>query len=226
MSERLKEIRSGFKFEIHALKPDGIIDGYVAMFNKPVPSYKEKIMVGAFNKTLGISKGRLPVFYLHDPKEWHGMGLSAVPDDKGVFTSTKYNVDHSERAREVYAMAEMSLALKNPAGYSIGFNIIDYFIKGEWKHLTEIALLEWSLTPPGFQAAPFAQVTDTRNRIDILLRQIHQLSEADYEALLATVNRNDIEGTASIVETEPDFIHSINSALKDCLKKIGGNPNG
>lgn len=220
MTERIKEIRSGFRFEVRALKAEGIIEGYVAMFNKPVPSYKEKVMPGAFNKTLGISKGHLPVFYMHDPRIWVGMGLDAYPDEKGLYTVTKYNVDNSAMARENYTMAEMSLEVKNPAGYSIGFQTIAESFKGEWRLIEEVSLLEWSMTPPGFQAAPHAQITNTRTGLDNLLRQIHQLNEIEYEALLATVGAKDIARVTASRVDEPDMIHSINEALKDCLRKL------
>lgn len=215
----MKEVRSGFTFEIRKIGTDGIIEGYASIFNKPVPSYKEKVSPGAFTKTIKENKGRVPVFYMHNSWEWIGMGTSAVEDNKGLFVTAQLNVENSARAHEIHSMLEMANDLKNPAGLSIGFIPIKESQKGEWRHLDEVDLLEWSPTPPRFQAAPGAKITNTRALIDII-DDVRSLSDADYEALIR--NAFDQKPIRAASHHEPEFIHSINKALKDCLKKIGG----
>lgn len=212
----IKEIRSGFKFDIRSIGAEGIIEGYASMFNKPVPSYKEKVMPGAFTKTLKENRGRVPVFYMHNSLEWIGMGLSGEEDDKGLLVRAQLNIANSARAMEIYSMLAMANDLKNPAGLSIGFMTVKESQKGEWRHLDEIDLMEWSPTPPRFQAAPGAKVTNTRALIDII-DDIRSLNKSEYEALLRNAFDKPVRAA---VNQEPDFIHSVNEALKDCLRKL------
>lgn len=216
--KRHKEIRGGFKFEVRAVdESDGIVEGYASIFNALVPAYNEKVLPGAFKKTLGNRSTGHPVFYMHNPNYWGGVGLEAREDKRGLFTRTQLNLD-VQQARETFSMIQLSMENGAPAGFSIGFIPMqeEEDQKGV-RLLKELALVEWSITPPGFQASPKAKITKTR--IADMAAEIRNLSNDEFEAFLSTVRREDIEGTA-IDDLEPGAAHSLSASLNDLLLNL------
>ncbi len=156
-----KQIRA-FRFDIDSTNDTGIFEGYASMFGELVPSYSEIVDKGAFTQTLKHNKGCVPVMYMH--WDWIGMGLEARQDDKGLFVKAKLETENSPKARETWGLMRLAQEVKRPAGLSIGFNIVKYKAKADEPiHITEIQLIEYSPTPPGFQAAPNASTTDVRS---------------------------------------------------------------
>lgn len=216
--KRRKEIRGAFKFEVRSVdESEGIVEGYAAVFNALVPAYNEKILPGAFKKTLGNQSTGHPVFSMHNPNHWIGVGLEAKETKRGLHVKTQINMD-VQKGRETFSMVSLSLEKDAPAGFSIGFiPMVEEEDQKGVRLLKEVALVEWSITPPGFQASPKATITKTR--IADMAAEIRNLSNDEFEAFLSTVRREDIEGTA-IDDLEPGAAHSLSASLDDLLSKL------
>lgn len=216
--KRHKEIRGAFKFEVRSVdEKEGIVEGYAAVFNSLVPAYNEKVMPGAFKKTLGNQSTGHSVFYMHNPNHWIGVGLEAKEEKRGLAITAQLHMD-VQRARETFALLQLSHENKAPAGLSIGFipHEEDTDQKGT-RLLKELALIEYSITPPLFQASPKAKIKKTR--IADMAAEIRNLSNDDFEAFLSTVRREDIEGTA-IDDLEPGMAHSLSASLEALLLNL------
>lgn len=137
----------------------GEIEGYAALFGEVVPRYRERVMPGAFTRSLAAytGKGRLPpMFWNHASDEPIGLWTSIAEDERGLKVKGKL-VTATRRGADVLAWLKEGL----PLGMSIGFRTIaDRQAKGV-REITEIDLIEVSMTAN--PASDNARVTKFRN---------------------------------------------------------------
>jgi HK97 family phage prohead protease len=143
-------------------------------------------------------------------REWLGMSTSAIEDDNGLAVTAQLRIDKVQRAAEVFALTELAFELGNPSGLSIGFQVNKEKDnkKTSLRELWELNLMEWSVTPPGFAAAPNAKVTDIRSIAD----DIRSLSTDEFDKLMALLRpASSTRGPAEIVNDSD--IHSLAQAV-------------
>lgn len=138
-----------FEFEVKEAKDDGTeakIEGYASTFGN-IDFGLDRVMKGAFKKTLQESKGRVPILADHNPYEQIGWNEKAAEDTTGL------NVEGSlilgvQKAKERYLLAKKALQLKARAGLSIGYMTIKAEPDSEQprvRNLVELKLFEYSL---------------------------------------------------------------------------------
>ncbi|HSW65405.1 MAG TPA: HK97 family phage prohead protease [Dissulfurispiraceae bacterium] len=217
MGTKLIENRN-FEFRIESLADTaGTFEGYASVFDELVPSYEEIVDRGAFKKTLKDNGGRVPIFYMHSPFElpsWLGMGTEASEDSHGLAVRGKLVIEESETARTAWALMKLSQEVKRPAGLSIGFRTITEYMKDSLRHLKEVALAEYSLTPPGFQAAPNAGIVDVRSAIRSILVEMGELKAPAEPGDKSTQNQ------AAITVAAPQDLHAVSQALDPVFQAL------
>ncbi len=134
----------GFDFlEFKALTEDGEFEGYAAIFNN-VDLGGDRILPGAFSKTLKKTGGKVPILADHMSREQIGWGLEAVEDKRGLKVRGKLNFA-VQRAAEKYALAKQASEVGARMGLSIGYQAVKPSYEGDVRILKEINLAEYSL---------------------------------------------------------------------------------
>jgi len=182
-----------FRFDIdaHAMDSDsGEFEGYASAFNVLIPGYNEKVLPGAFKKTLQENEGQVPIFFNHWSDNWIGIGLEAKEDTKGLKVRGKLLIDTDANARSAWELMKLAGEMsKARVGLSIGFRSIrdrEETVKGDkLRLLEEVSLMEYSVTP--FPANPKAFVTGTRAVRDVA-DEIIQMSDADITDLMTLLD--------------------------------------
>lgn len=97
----------------------GLFEGYASVFNG-VDAYRDMILRGAFNATLGQwrEKGRLPpLLWAHDPGALPlGRWLEMREDGRGLFVRGQFALE-TQPGREAHALVKMGAL----SGLSIGY---------------------------------------------------------------------------------------------------------
>lgn len=171
MTKNVKEIRS-VKFEINKLDHQsdeyGLFEGYASVFNTYIPGYNEKVMPGAFTKTLQESEGRIPILWNHNSSDWIGIGRSAMEDKRGLKVIGKLALG-TMQGNSAYALLNLAREENMSAGLSIGFSDltkeadmweVEAKSGKKTRLIREVKLFEYSIT--AFPANPKAFVTDVR----------------------------------------------------------------
>lgn len=137
---------------------EGTFTGYAAVFNDLVPSYNERVMPGAFKRTLAERAARgdkLAILWAHDPREVIGVAESLVEDDFGLRVEGRLILDIA-RASEAY-----TLIREGVNSLSIGFWPVKWTRNDEGEYLIEDAeLVEFSVVYAG--ASPRAKIQEIR----------------------------------------------------------------
>lgn len=137
----------------------GTFTGYAAIFNDLVPSYNERVMPGAFTRTLAerAARGdRLAILWAHDPREVIGVATSLVEDDYGLRVEGRLILDIA-RARDADTLIREGIN-----SLSIGFYPVKWTRNDAGEYLIEDAeLVEFSVVYAG--ASPRAKITEIRH---------------------------------------------------------------
>lgn len=142
----------------------GTFTGYAAVFNDLVPSYNERVLPGAFTRTLAERAQRgdkLAILWAHDPREIIGVAESLVEDDYGLRVEGRLILDIA-RAADAYKLIREGIQ-----SLSIGFWPVKWSQNDQGEYLIEDAeLYEFSVVYAG--ASPRAKITEIRQqgRID------------------------------------------------------------
>lgn len=140
-------------FELKELdEATGTFTGYASVFGN-VDLGGDVVEPGAFKRTLDHTKGAVPILWMHDASRPVGIGVSATEDVKGLAVSGQLDLD-TQKGREVYSGLKMGYI----GAMSIGYKAIGKEIKDGVRHLTELALPEYSLLTKGFAMNPEAAV--------------------------------------------------------------------
>lgn len=197
-----------FAFEVKAVGDDGTFTAYAAVVGN-VDKQGDRILPGAFTKTIAESAGMVPILDQHDTTVEVGMTTSMKEDGRGLLVTGRLYVDDDPRnelraAREALVKMRHRQALGKPQPMSIGYRAIGpRFGKSGVRELPEVALGEVSFVT--FPANPEAGVLRVKSDGDAVARATFHL-EAALLALagVETLTAPDSAGTApEVAEDEP-----------------------
>lgn len=178
---------AAFPLETKALSPAGEIEGLAAAFGN-LDSYRDRIMPGAFAKTL---KGRLhplPMLFSHDMSRPVGAWTSLAETEAGLVAKGKITLDAVD-GKSAYALVRDGAI----TGLSIGFiTKATQPSKNSERWIKEIELLEVSLVAiPANDAARITSVKSITGPRDIqdMLRQRFSISSRKAKAAAAAAWR-------------------------------------
>lgn len=186
--------------EVDEESQEGVIQGYASTFGN-VDLGLDKVVKGAFKKTLKENKGRFPILADHNPTEHIGWNETASEDDIGLKVRGSLLLT-VQKAREKYALAKKAMELKTPMGLSIGYMTIqaepdkDNF---NIRILKELKLFEYSLVtfPMNTQAmVTAAKSFNAVDKVQLLLQHLksENISLKDLElALRQEANDQDFD---------------------------------
>lgn len=176
-------------FELKQLEEEsGVFEGYASVFGN-VDLGNDVVEPGAFKRTLDHSKGAIPILWFHDPTKPVGIGIEATEDAKGLKVRGQLDLN-TQLGREMLSGLKMGYI----QSMSIGYKAIGKKIVGNVRHLTELALPEYSLLTKGFAMNPEADVTSVK-------------AVADFNA------------TVAAIEAEDD-LHRRRWRIEDALRKV------
>lgn len=190
------------KMHRHALAPvqvrfavdqeAGTFTGYAAVFGDLVPSYNERVLPGAFKRTLAERAARgdkLAILWAHDPREVIGVALSLVEDSYGLRVEGRLILDIA-RAAEAYTLIREGIQ-----SLSIGFWPVKWSQNDQGEYLIEDAeLYEFSVVYAG--ASPRAKITEIRQQ-----GRINPMPEPVVPETPATPDLSAIEARMAEMET-------------------------
>lgn len=133
----------GFDFEFKALSEEGEFEGYAAVFNN-VDLGGDKILPGAFARTLKKTGGVVPIMADHITRDQIGWGIEAMEDKRGLKVHGKLNLS-IQRAAEKYALAKQAAEVSAKMGLSIGYESVKREYDGDVRVLKEVVLHEYSI---------------------------------------------------------------------------------
>jgi HK97 family phage prohead protease len=139
-----------FGFEVKSLDEKTFeFEGYASTFNN-IDLGGDKVLPGAFKKTVKENRGKFPILADHDPSNQIGWNREASEDQTGLVVRGKLLVNDIAKAREKYSLMKEALELEAKAGLSIGYLPIKWEIDedketgGRYRKLKEIKLYEYS----------------------------------------------------------------------------------
>lgn len=139
---------------------EGTFSGYAAVFGDLVPSYNERVVKGAFARTIAERQARgdkLAILWAHDPREIIGVALSLAEDDYGLRVEGRLILD-IRRGGEAHTLIKEGVN-----SLSIGFWPVKWSRNDQGEILIEDAeLYEFSVVYAG--ASPRAKITEIRQQ--------------------------------------------------------------
>ncbi len=152
------EIKS-FELEFKAIDEEGTFEGYASTFGN-VDEGQDKVVAGAFAKTLRSSKGLIPILADHDTRNQIGWNMEASEDAKGL--RVKGRLDLNVRAAvERLSLAKTAKEIGGKMGLSIGYAATKVDWEGEVRLIKEAKLYEYSFV--AFPMNRKATVTSIKN---------------------------------------------------------------
>jgi hypothetical protein len=187
-------------FEVKTINEEGSFTGYAAIFNN-VDLGGDKIIPGAFKKTLRANKGKVPVYADHHTHI--GWNLKAKEDEKGLLVEGQINLD-VQLGREKHALMKQAHEIGAQIGLSIGYSTAAREYEKDVRILKELNLFEYSVT--AIPMNPKASVTAVKNKDgnDELVLNFKEETITDVRSLEAAlrdagVSKSKAQGAASIV---------------------------
>lgn len=140
--------------EIRADGDQGIIEGYVAVWNT-VDSYNSRFQRGAFKKTIQNRTDKIKVLYNHDIKQPIGKLLDIKEDNHGLFIRAQLITD-VEKAKDTLSL------IKGGAinCFSFGFRTIKQHFEKGVQVITEVMLGE--VSPVVFESNSASKIISVR----------------------------------------------------------------
>lgn len=146
-----------------AAATEGIFSGYAAIFNELVPSYNERVLPGAFTRTItewrSLGK-KFPILAAHDSGRVIGLidPSNLIEDERGLFMRDAELILETQDGAEHFALIKRGLV-----SLSIGFWPVKWSINQDDEFLIEDAeLAEISVVYAG--ASPKATITEIRSK--------------------------------------------------------------
>ena len=152
--------------ELKELDESGNFIGYASVFGN-MDSYRDIMVLGAFEKTLKKTKGKIPILADHDPWRPIGWNTEAEEDAKGLKVVGQLNLD-VQLARERYALTKQAKAIGAKSGLSIGYitKVSEWDSEKRIRHLKEVDLWEYSFVT--FPANTRASVVRVKSLMETL----------------------------------------------------------
>ena len=155
---------------------EGTFTGYAATFNDLVPSYRERVLPGAFSRTLSEWRAlgkKFPILAAHDPGRVIGLidPANLVEDERGLRMNDAELVLETQDGREHYALIKRGLV-----SLSIGFWPVKTSKNDRGETLIEDAeLAEISVVYAG--ASPNATITEIRSKESTMPQAVNPTTE-------------------------------------------------
>ena len=192
----------------------GEFTGYAAAFNN-VDLGGDRIVKGAFKRTINSSKGRVPVLYQH--REPIGQGLKAQEDNKGLLVKGQlFLEDEFPEARKAHKLVERGMIKHMSIGYEV---MRQEFVreKGEIiRELKEIKLREYSLVL--FSMNPAATLTGMKNEDMQTVKDILANYDPDRQAEFLKAVLMEVEVYDSDSDTR---FESISESVSESIRDFG-----
>lgn len=180
-----KETKALAWMEAKADEETGLVEGYGATYK--VDAYGDKILPGAFEKTIKAKDGKVPLLVNHFIDTWAGTTLSLVENDKGLRVAGKLFLD-TTAGRDMFGLLKNAAAAEVRVGLSIGFIAVDTDFEEDVRIIKQIDLWEISFTPfPAQQRAFVTGVKSTVREAERHLRDAGRLSRVDAKRIIAEV---------------------------------------
>ena len=214
-------------FEIKAVKEDGTFSGFAAAIGN-VDQGGDKIMPGAFLKTIKRNKGRVPVLAGHNRSIQLGWGVSAEEKTKGLAVEGMLDLN-VQAAREHHSLAKNAVELGTSMGLSIGYSAPKTAYEGDVRLLKEIELFEYSFTP--FPMNPKARVDSIKHHEeefgDIVAGTPRELEatlrDAGVSRQKAVAISSKVFGSQRDADEEKGFIEAIGGLERTIRRNIHKN---
>jgi hypothetical protein len=144
--------RRDFNFKIKSVNADGTFVGMGAVYNN-VDLGGDKILPGAFTRTLNSRKGAVPILWQHQPDNPIGSAIvTEIPAGLQVQGSLELS---DPTARKAYTFMKAGVT----RGLSIGYETVQSTMDGDVRNLTELKLYEIScVTFPMNESATISSV--------------------------------------------------------------------
>jgi len=165
MDKKNKSIHLNIKAD--SVGDDGTFEGYGSVFNV-LDSYGDKVVPGAFEKTINERKGKIALLWQHQPSQPIGVWLSMSEDSIGLKCKGKLLVNSNvPKADEAYSLLKAGAI----SGLSIGYIPVQQETDNKTGITTvkEVKLYETSLVT--FPANESATVTQIRSAFDELTEE-------------------------------------------------------
>lgn len=139
---------------------DGVFSGYAAVFGELIPDYNERVMPGAFDRSLAEHKaaGTMPsLCWQHRWDQPIGVWQLVAPDDYGLAVDGRLATS-TVMGREAHELLKFGAV----NGLSLGFRVRGSRVGADGtRELTDIEILEISVV--SIPAAPSARIDDVRH---------------------------------------------------------------
>lgn len=170
---------AAFPLEIKSLSDAGLIEGLAAAYGN-VDMGGDRIMPGAFHKSLAASSAPIPMLLHHKLDRPIGRWDSVIETSGGLLAKGKITMEAAD-GREAHALARDG-ALR---GLSIGYKAVDWKHDKGVRNLIELALHEVSLVT--IPMNPLTRITNVKSitgarDIEDILGQIDGLSRRKVKA--------------------------------------------
>lgn len=210
----MKELK--VPFEVKEVSDEGVFSGYAAVFNNVDLGF-DKILPGAFTKSLKKNKGVFPIYADHH--KHIGYNIEAAEDKKGLFIKGQINLDVQE-GREKHALAKQAKEVGGMMGLSIGYDTVKREYEGDVRVLKELIVYETSLT--AIPMNPKANVTSVKRKDGELVLNFKEVTITDvreFETALrdAGVPKTKACAVASIVFGRSD---TDSTELKESMENL------
>jgi HK97 family phage prohead protease len=172
------------------------IEGYAAAFMN-VDSWGDRIMPGAFTKTIQENASRIKVAWQHDSWDVIGKPLELKEDEIGLFTRSY--ISKTQRGDEALTLAKDGVITEMSIGYRL---VPDKFTLNDWGgyDIYELKLMEYSLVT--WAANPLARVTGVKSAdVAQLLRATDLDDPAATRAAVIAIKA--LLGTEPVPATQP-----------------------
>lgn len=147
----------------------GHFTGYAATYARD--AYGDRIMPGAFARSVKEQHGKIPIFFNHSSDGWIGISNDLAEDAKGLYIDGALTLE-STKGRDAVALLKMAQALDYRVGLSIGFIPVDVDVEDGDRILKAINLYEVSITPfPANRGARVESIKSLRN-VEQILRDV------------------------------------------------------
>lgn len=226
MKEQIKKIR--FPFEIKAVTPDGIIEGYASTFNN-IDLGGDKVMPGAFKRTLKNNGSKVPILADHRMDQQIGWNMDAKEDSSGLYVKGWLDINNNQKAKEKYSMAQKALEVGAKSGLSIGYAAVGWEIVNDkqtnmsYRKLKEIKLYEYSLVT--FPMNEEASMTSAKGFDELFEEEINEAELLEkFVAKLKEKGCNEssiksaLERSAAKIES-PSLRHLFDEGIKNLKSK-------
>ena len=148
-----------FGLEFKEVSEDGVFEGYASTFNN-VDLGQDKVIPGAFTRTLKKSKGLWPILADHNTRVQIGWNTEAVEDSKGLKVRGKLDLN-VQAARERLSLAKSAKEIGAKMGLSIGYEAVGREWDGDIRLLKDLEMYEYSFV--AFPMNRKATVTNIKN---------------------------------------------------------------